>query len=82
MIKVLLFARLREQLEVGSLSFDWADDATVDVLANQLVQQQGDNWQVLLADEIVVAINQQVVGRDALVSAGDEVAFFPPVTGG
>ena len=82
MIKVLLFARLREQLEVGSLGFDWADDATVDVLANQLVQQQGANWQVLLADEIVVAINQQVVGRDALVSAGDEVAFFPPVTGG
>ncbi|MDA8693654.1 molybdopterin converting factor subunit 1 [Pseudomonadales bacterium] len=82
MIKVLLFARLREQLEVGSLSFDWGDDATVDVLANQLVQQQGANWQVLLADEIVVAINQQVVGRDALVSAGDEVAFFPPVTGG
>ncbi|MGB2272087.1 MAG: molybdopterin converting factor subunit 1 [Pseudomonadales bacterium] len=82
MIKVLLFARLREQLEVGSLSFDWADDATVDVLANQLVQQQGTHWQLLLADDIVVAVNQQVVSRDALVSAGDEVAFFPPVTGG
>lgn len=82
MIKVLLFARLREQLEVGSLSFDWADDATVDVLANQLVQQQGTHWRLLLADDIVVAVNQQVVSRDALVSAGDEVAFFPPVTGG
>jgi molybdopterin synthase sulfur carrier subunit len=29
-----------------------------------------------------VAVNQQMVGFDAAVKGGDEVAFFPPVTGG
>ena len=28
------------------------------------------------------AVNQQHVGLDATLAAGDEVAFFPPVTGG
>ena len=33
-------------------------------------------------DVIRVAVNQVHAGRDAPVNPGDEVAFFPPVTGG
>lgn len=35
-----------------------------------------------LPANVLVAINQEYVDRDHAVSDGDEVAFFPPVTGG
>lgn len=86
MIKVLFFARLREQLGVSEQHVNWQDGehdaATVQTLLNTLVDNGGAKWQVLLADEIVAAKNQQAVSRDTLLADGDEVAFFPPVTGG
>jgi molybdopterin synthase sulfur carrier subunit len=35
-----------------------------------------------LADNVLVAVNMDYVERDYIVQDGDEVAFFPPVTGG
>lgn len=82
MIKVLFFARLREQLGVSEQAIEWHHGDTVQTLLNRLVTEGGDKWQVLLAEEVVAAKNQQTVTRNALVSDGDEMAFFPPVTGG
>ena len=82
MVKVLFFARLREQLGVSEQNIEWHCNDTVQALLEHLVNSGGANWQVLLADEVVAAKNQQTVARDALVVDGDEVAFFPPVTGG
>ena len=82
MIKVLFFARLREQLGVSEQAVEWHHGDTVQALLNRLVTEGGDKWQVLLAEEVVAAKNQQTVTRNALVSDGDEMAFFPPVTGG
>lgn len=82
MVKVLFFARLREQLGISEQSVEWHRGDTVQVLLNRLVTKGDDKWQVLLAKEVVAAKNQQTVSRDALVSDGDELAFFPPVTGG
>lgn len=82
MIKVLFFASLREKLQSSELSLEWPIENTVLALATQLAEQGGDNWQLLLAEETVCAINQQVAERDAVVKDGDEIAFFPPVTGG
>ncbi len=43
-------------------------------------------WQAFntmpLADNILTAVNMDYVERDYIVENGDEVAFFPPVTGG
>ncbi|WP_069469877.1 MoaD/ThiS family protein [Candidatus Marithrix sp. Canyon 246] len=35
-----------------------------------------------LTANLLIAINQEYADKDAIVNAGDEVAFFPPVTGG
>lgn len=35
-----------------------------------------------LPDNVLMAVNQEYVGADHPVEDGDEVAFFPPVTGG
>ncbi|MDB4456215.1 molybdopterin converting factor subunit 1 [bacterium] len=82
MIKVLFFARLREQLGTPECRVTWCDNMTVQSLMNYLLTNNDDKWQSLLAEEVVVAINQQVVNRDARIADGDELAFFPPVTGG
>lgn len=82
MIKVLFFAHLREALGSGeSLPYS-AQIATVGALRDQLAER-GGTWQTLAtARNLRAAVNQSMVGLDAVVNDGDEVAFFPPVTGG
>lgn len=83
MIEILFFARIREQLGVDRL--EWPLDKTLSLaqLRQQLIEQRGELWQsVLMADNILMSLNQAVVAEQTLVNPGDEVAFFPPVTGG
>ncbi len=83
MLRVLFFARVREQLGCDSLELPWSTGhATVEALLSSL-QQRGPNWQAALGQpNLVVAVNQQIADSAARLQAGDEVAFFPPVTGG
>ena len=82
-VKVLFFAGVREALGVGSESLDLpAGVGTVGALRD-LLAARGVAWAVLATTKnLRAAVNQQMVGPDAPVQAGDEVAFFPPVTGG
>ncbi|WOX04755.1 molybdopterin synthase sulfur carrier subunit [Microbulbifer pacificus] len=82
MIKVLFFASLREQLGCDGLEAEAAGIASIEELRGKLAQK-GSNWQSALANELLqVALNQQLSNMDAAIKDGDEVAFFPPVTGG
>ena len=82
-VKILFFAGVRESLGTGSESLALpADIATVGGLRDYLTAR-GEAWSALATTKnLRVAVNQQMVGFDAAVKAGDEVAFFPPVTGG
>ena len=84
MIKVLFFARIREQLGVAELDVAaTAASQTLRSLKELLISQHDDAWQVVLdADNIIMAVNQAVAELDQPLADGDEVAFFPPVTGG
>ena len=80
-LNVLFFASVRERLGVERLSC--ALEPTIDALIAALVRARGAGWaEVLGAPNIIVAVNHEVVARDAQLRDGDEVAFFPPVTGG
>jgi molybdopterin synthase sulfur carrier subunit len=83
-IRVLYFARLRERLESEGeqLAFS-AGISSVAQLAAQL-RERGGAWQTELAPgkALRVAVNQQMATQRTAISDGDEVAFFPPVTGG
>ncbi|HBD13111.1 MAG TPA: molybdopterin converting factor subunit 1 [Porticoccaceae bacterium] len=80
MIRVLFFARLRETLDCQELDLDFT--GTVTELKADLAKR-GEVWhQAFHAEEVLVAINQVMSKNDECVKAGDEVAFFPPVTGG
>jgi molybdopterin synthase sulfur carrier subunit len=75
-IKILYFASLRELVGVAESNLDVLepmDAAAVWKAVNQTVD---------LPESSLVAINQSYASLDTLVEPGDEVAFFPPVTGG
>lgn len=75
-ITVRYFASLKERIGRSEDRLAFADLATV-----------GDVWRCAnpgkpLPDNTLVAVNMEYVSFDAAVKDGDEVAFFPPVTGG
>lgn len=79
---VLFFARLREQVGTERLDLEAPYPVTVAALREQLTQK-GEPWARALSDnKLLVAVNQAMAHPDTPLKAGDEVAFFPPVTGG
>ncbi len=82
-VKILFFAGLREAIGAGSESLALpANVATVGALRDHLAAR-GEAWSVLATTKnLRMAVNQQMVGADTAIKAGDEIAFFPPVTGG
>jgi molybdopterin synthase sulfur carrier subunit len=83
-VKVLYFAALREQLGTAGEDIELpAGVGTVAALRAHL-RGRGGAWQAALAEGKLVrmAVNQDMARPEAAIRAGDEVAFFPPVTGG
>ncbi|WP_166422902.1 molybdopterin converting factor subunit 1 [Paraglaciecola sp. 20A4] len=80
MINVLFFGQLREQLNTDKLSLDTVSN----VKALKIVlAQRGVIWRDILAsDSTLVAVNQIISNEETTLCDGDEIAFFPPVTGG
>jgi sulfur-carrier protein len=84
MLNIQYFASLREALgrssEVLALP---ADVSTVAALAAYLATSRGEAWAILQdTTQVLVAVNQTIVDRDHALTGTEEVAFFPPMTGG
>ena len=84
MINILYFARIKESLGVGQESIAVPMEANDVADLTAWLRQRGAAWQTELAPgkALRVAVNQVMVGMDAAITDGDEVAYFPPVTGG
>jgi sulfur-carrier protein len=83
-VKLRYFAALREQLGTAAEDIELpAGVATVAALRAHL-RGRGGAWQLALADGKLIrtAVNQDMAQPADAIRAGDEVAFFPPVTGG
>ena len=84
MIEIKYFARLSESLGIKSEKIEIDDQIQTAADVIQRLINRGGKW----ADEfsgdnkILVAINQEMREPGATVTDGDELAFFPPVTGG
>lgn len=87
-LQVRFFAELREQLKQDELAIDPVDlqaagfPVTVGGLSDWLRKTQPELDAVLSRVGLMVAVNHKMADNQALIKAGDEVAFFPPVTGG
>lgn len=83
-VKILYFASIREKLGRDVEEIDLpAGIATVSGLRGHL-RARGGAWAEALAEGRVLrmAVNQDMAQPAAAIKPGDEVAFFPPVTGG
>lgn len=84
MVKVLYFARLREAL--GTTAEEIAlprSVSTLNGLRAQLVARGGAWTEAFAPDRRVrAAVNQTMADDETAIVDGDEIAFFPPVTGG
>ena len=83
-LRVLYFASLREKLGKDAEEIEVpADVATVAGLRSHL-QRLGSSYENAFSEKALIraAVNQDMVQGEAAIGAGDEVAFFPPVTGG
>ncbi|MTD40614.1 molybdopterin synthase sulfur carrier subunit [Erwinia sp. CPCC 100877] len=81
MINVLFFAQVRELVGCDSLSVE-GEFADVEALRRALTER-GERWALALeSGKLLSAVNQTLVPATHPLRDGDEVAFFPPVTGG
>lgn len=84
MIRILYFASLRETLDCAEETMEIKHPETIASLM-QILKSRDTHWKSVFSAEstpVLYAINQEMVKIDALIKDGDEVAFFPPVTGG
>ncbi len=83
-VRVLYFARLKEALgrDLERLPLPPGVDTVAALRAH--LQARGGVWASELAPgkPVRVAVNQDIASGETHIRAGDEVAFFPPVTGG
>ena len=81
MLRVLFFAQTRELIGLDAIEVN-ENFATAEELRQHLAAR-GDIWALALqSDKLLVAINQTLMPLESAVKNGDEIAFFPPVTGG
>jgi molybdopterin synthase sulfur carrier subunit len=83
MIQVHFFARFREELGVASERIELDGLTTMGELLEYL-RGRGGVWGRLFAKDqrVMMAVNQELADRDTPLKVDDEVAIFPPVTGG
>ena len=83
MIEVRFFASVRESLGVEAMQVMTEGLTTVADVLRTLRTSGGEGVsEVLGVENLLVAVNQVMVKPDHVVADGDEVAFFPPMTGG
>ncbi|WP_187265447.1 MoaD/ThiS family protein [Reinekea thalattae] len=80
-ITVKVFAQLREQLGVDELFLELNEPVRLSAVISTL-QKQHPNSSVLQQANLMAAVNQTMVQEDCELHADDEIALFPPVTGG
>ena len=70
-VSVKYFASLRERMGAAGAEVEAPENASA-----------GELWRALEFDSVMMAVNLEYVKPGHPLKAGDEVAFFPPVTGG
>ncbi|BBB22830.1 molybdenum cofactor biosynthesis protein D [Abyssogena phaseoliformis symbiont OG214] len=78
-MKILYFALLKESLKLSSEEIILATNTTTAQLKKQLIDKHGEHH---FPNNVLCAVNQEIANDAVIISETDEVAFYPPVTGG
>ncbi|SFV83071.1 Molybdenum cofactor biosynthesis protein MoaD [hydrothermal vent metagenome] len=78
-MKILYFASLKESLKIANENIPVSPNMTVNKLRLMLIDKYGEQH---FPNNILCAVNHEIANDSILLSDNDEVAFYPPVTGG
>ena len=81
-IQVKIFASLRESLGESQINLTLPVESTVETLLEKIHDTYGRDNPLLDIRQVSVAVNQQIVEFDQTIRQDDEIAIFPPITGG
>ncbi len=83
MIKILYFASLRERIGIADEEIELPTGTTIQGVI-EILKSRNDVWADTFSSntKVLAAVNQEMASIYAPIKDGDEVAFFPPVTGG
>jgi len=83
-IKLFYFAKVREVLGIDREEIDVETDIKTLAELIAFLKLRGSQWQSIfdMSSSYRMAVNQQLVEASHTINANDEVAFFPPITGG
>ena len=82
MVKIKFFASFRERLGREELDIELDKKITIAELLEKLKTELPEAGKILGSGRCIIAVNQEVAKGETPVSQGDEVAIFPPVSGG
>jgi molybdopterin synthase sulfur carrier subunit len=82
MIRIVFFAGLREALGKSQIEISIDTSMSLAELRSAIIKQYPEWEKELIQKNILMSVNQQFASLESVVKTGDEVAFFPPVTGG
>jgi len=82
MSTILLFGRLREEVGQSEFVFSEFTQGTVADLRSALASSEIGSSHTFISGQALVAVNQVIVDDSHLIQSSDEIAIFPPVTGG
>jgi molybdopterin synthase sulfur carrier subunit len=81
-IRVLFFAKIKESLGVNFIDLKLATPTSVEEIRNSLLVEFIHHKNLLTPENSLVAVNQEIITENIKINQHDEIAFFPPVTGG
>ena len=83
MIEILFFARVRDQVGLEGLSLELPNEVnSLLQLTQHLIVTHPSFAGIIDHPSILVAVNQEFAQPETTIEDGDEIAYFPPVTGG
>ena len=84
MAQVLFFASLAETLDARAEQIELPADCHTGADLVALLRERGEPWESAFNGDtpVLIAINQEMTDIGAAIATHDEIAFFPPVTGG
>ena len=82
MVRIYFFAKIKEELSLDFFDLDIETPCTVSDVRNSLVSEFNSHQDLFRIEYSICAVNQELSDEEKCVESNDEVAFFPPVTGG